>query len=114
MESTEFHGSWRLMSSENFEAYLKELGINALFRKLAFLVTPIVTFSTHSCFQRDSEKSNEDEAFSEWTIRYNNYLKFRTELLVFGHDLYLVNIIILKRDKITKYLDFHVITTTKT
>ena len=39
-----FFGSWKLDNSVNFEAFLKELEINYVMRKLAFLVVPIVVF----------------------------------------------------------------------
>ena len=42
----EFEGSWILEKSDNFEAYLRELGINIVMRKLAFLVVPTVVITT--------------------------------------------------------------------
>ena len=39
-----FEGQWRLDNSDNFEAFLKELEINYVMRKLAFLVVPTVVF----------------------------------------------------------------------
>ena len=63
--AVEFHGSWRLVSSENFEAYLKELGINVVLRKLAFLVTPTVTFSSQ--LQDGGSGSIDREAI--WTMK---------------------------------------------
>ena len=41
----EFQGSWKLVSCDNFDAYLKELGINVVLRKLAMLANPTVIFS---------------------------------------------------------------------
>ena len=72
MDTNKFCGSWRLFSSENFEAYLKELGINALFRKLAFLVTPTVTFSIGPFSKPGDIIRCGDEVCSEWTMRYTN------------------------------------------
>lgn len=37
-------GSWRLERCDNFDEYLRELGINVVLRKLAAIVTPTVTF----------------------------------------------------------------------
>ena len=36
-------GTYKLDSSQNFEAYLKELGVGYLLRKLALLTSPTVT-----------------------------------------------------------------------
>jgi fatty acid-binding protein 4 len=41
----EFLGSWKLESCDNFDSYLKELGINIVLRKLASLAIPTVIFS---------------------------------------------------------------------
>merc|ERR1711972_242707 len=43
--SDQFFGSWKLVSSDNFEAFLKELEIHYVKRKLAFLVVPTVVFA---------------------------------------------------------------------
>ena len=40
----EFSGAWRLDHCENFEDFLKELDVNIVKRKLAFLVVPTVVF----------------------------------------------------------------------
>merc|ERR1712212_1394097 len=40
----QFLGSWKLLKSENFEDFLKELEIHYVKRKLAFLVIPTVVF----------------------------------------------------------------------
>ncbi|XP_023083531.2 fatty acid-binding protein 9 [Piliocolobus tephrosceles] len=40
-----FLGSWKLVSSENFEDYMKELGVNFAVRSMAGLVKPTVTIS---------------------------------------------------------------------
>ena len=38
-----FFGTWKFESSDNFEEYLKALGISAPLRKLAGLTSPTVT-----------------------------------------------------------------------
>ena len=38
-----FLGTWKFESSDNFEEYLKALGISAPLRKLAGLTSPTVT-----------------------------------------------------------------------
>ena len=43
--SDQFFGSWKLVSSDNFEAFLKELEVHYVKRKLAFLVVPTVIFT---------------------------------------------------------------------
>ncbi|XP_060055575.1 fatty acid-binding protein 9 isoform X2 [Erinaceus europaeus] len=42
----QFLGTWKLVSSENFEEYMKELGVSAAMRNMADLVKPniIITF----------------------------------------------------------------------
>uniref|UniRef100_A0A8D2ARW4 Fatty acid binding protein 9 n=1 Tax=Sciurus vulgaris TaxID=55149 RepID=A0A8D2ARW4_SCIVU len=40
-----FLGTWKLVSSENFEDYMKELGVNAAARNAAGSVKPSVTIS---------------------------------------------------------------------
>ncbi|XP_053415413.1 fatty acid-binding protein 9-like [Nycticebus coucang] len=42
-----FLGTWKLVSSENFEEYLKELGVDPAARKLAVSVKPIVKMSVN-------------------------------------------------------------------
>ncbi|XP_019507512.1 PREDICTED: fatty acid-binding protein 9-like [Hipposideros armiger] len=42
-----FLGTWTLESSENFEAYLEQLGIPAAFRHLAALEKPRITIRSH-------------------------------------------------------------------
>ena len=45
MAAEKFLGSWKLVQSDNFEAFLKELEIHYVKRKLAFLVVPTVVFA---------------------------------------------------------------------
>ena len=54
---SEFHGSWKFVSCDNFDEYLKELGINVVLRKLAMLANPTVIFW-------------ENEADGKWNMRY--------------------------------------------
>uniref|UniRef100_A0A8C7EW90 Fatty acid binding protein 12 n=1 Tax=Neovison vison TaxID=452646 RepID=A0A8C7EW90_NEOVI len=42
----QLQGTWKSISCENFEKYMKELGIGRASRKLACLAKPIVTIST--------------------------------------------------------------------
>ncbi len=44
-DMSEFLGSWKFVSCNNFDSYLKELGVNVMLRKLAMLANPVVTFS---------------------------------------------------------------------
>ena len=40
----EFCGSWKFVSCENFDDFLKEMGINVVLRKMAAIASPTVTF----------------------------------------------------------------------
>ncbi|XP_003782574.1 fatty acid-binding protein 9 [Otolemur garnettii] len=42
-----FLGTWKLVSSENFEEYLKELGVDAATRKLAMSMKPTIKISVN-------------------------------------------------------------------
>uniref|UniRef100_A0A8C0L7E4 Fatty acid binding protein 9 n=1 Tax=Canis lupus dingo TaxID=286419 RepID=A0A8C0L7E4_CANLU len=42
-----FLGTWKLVSSENFEEYLKQLGMNAAARNLAGLAKPRISISAN-------------------------------------------------------------------
>ncbi|XP_052072546.1 sodium/calcium exchanger regulatory protein 1-like [Mytilus californianus] len=42
---SELGGKWKLDRSENFDEFLKELGLNIVFRKLAGAATPTVEFT---------------------------------------------------------------------
>ncbi|XP_055967292.1 fatty acid-binding protein 9-like [Sorex fumeus] len=40
-----FLGTWKLVSSENFEEYMKELGVSAAIRSMADLAKPTITIT---------------------------------------------------------------------
>uniref|UniRef100_A0A8C3WGU8 Fatty acid binding protein 9 n=1 Tax=Catagonus wagneri TaxID=51154 RepID=A0A8C3WGU8_9CETA len=42
-----FLGTWKLVSSENFEEYLKQLGVSATLRNLAGLAKPRISISAY-------------------------------------------------------------------
>ncbi|XP_058555932.1 fatty acid-binding protein 9-like [Neofelis nebulosa] len=42
-----FLGTWKLISSENFEEYMKQLGMSAAARNLAGLAKPIISISAN-------------------------------------------------------------------
>ena len=54
-------GSWKYVSADNFDAFLKELGINVVLRKLASLANPTVVFTR--CDDAGMPKE-------VWTMRY--------------------------------------------
>ena len=56
---SEFCGAWKFVSCDNFDDYLKELGINAVLRKLATLANPTVSFE----FQKDENGKD------KWTMK---------------------------------------------
>ncbi|MBZ3873947.1 Fatty acid-binding protein 9 [Sciurus carolinensis] len=61
-----FLGTWKLVSSENFEDYMKELGVNAAARNVAGSVKPSVTISTDGetvHIQTESSLKNTEIAF---------------------------------------------------
>eukprot|EP00091_Calanus_sinicus_P006251 TRINITY_DN16860_c0_g1_i1.p1 TRINITY_DN16860_c0_g1~~TRINITY_DN16860_c0_g1_i1.p1 ORF type:complete len:153 (-),score=17.23 TRINITY_DN16860_c0_g1_i1:2-460(-) len=61
-----FNGSFHLKSSDNFEPYLKEIGVGYFLRQLAMLSFPLVTVS-RSCPSTLSTSS--DPAPCTWTIK---------------------------------------------
>ncbi|XP_042536624.1 fatty acid-binding protein 9 [Dipodomys merriami] len=71
-----FLGTWNLVSSENFEEYMKELGVNFAARNVAGLVKPSVSISVNGgtvTMRTESSLTNTEisfklgEAFDETT-----------------------------------------------
>uniref|UniRef100_A0A674IGV0 Fatty acid-binding protein, adipocyte-like n=1 Tax=Terrapene triunguis TaxID=2587831 RepID=A0A674IGV0_9SAUR len=71
-----FLGSWKLISSENFESYMKELGVGFATRKLGSLAKPsvvistnddIITIKTESTFKNTEISFKLGEEFEETT-----------------------------------------------
>ncbi|XP_008824296.1 fatty acid-binding protein 9 [Nannospalax galili] len=71
-----FLGTWKLVSSENFEDYMKELGVDFAARNAAALVKPsvniglsgeIVTIRTESSFKNTEISFKLGEEFDETT-----------------------------------------------
>lgn len=62
-------GKWKLDRSENFDEFLKELGLNIVFRKLAGAATPTIEFTV------------EDE-----TIKMTSKVSFFNQVLTFRLD----------------------------
>ncbi|CAK7289667.1 Fatty acid-binding protein 9 [Vulpes lagopus] len=71
-----FLGTWKLVSSENFEEYLKQLGMNAAARNLAGLAKPRISISangnevnikTESSFKNTEISFKLGEEFEETT-----------------------------------------------
>ncbi|XP_039379826.1 fatty acid-binding protein, adipocyte-like isoform X4 [Mauremys reevesii] len=71
-----FVGSWKLISSENFESYMKELGVGFATRKLGSLAKPsvvistnddIITIKTESTFKNTEISFKLGEEFEETT-----------------------------------------------
>uniref|UniRef100_A0A8C0HFK8 Cytosolic fatty-acid binding proteins domain-containing protein n=1 Tax=Chelonoidis abingdonii TaxID=106734 RepID=A0A8C0HFK8_CHEAB len=71
-----FLGSWKLISSENFESYMKELGVGFATRKLGSLAKPsvvistnddIITIKTESAFKNTEISFKLGEEFEETT-----------------------------------------------
>uniref|UniRef100_A0A8C9P866 Cytosolic fatty-acid binding proteins domain-containing protein n=1 Tax=Spermophilus dauricus TaxID=99837 RepID=A0A8C9P866_SPEDA len=76
-----FLGTWKLVSSENFEDYMKELGVNAAARNAAVLVKPNVIISmdgdkvkmrTESSFKNTEISFKLGEEFDETTADDRN------------------------------------------
>ncbi|KAI6182135.1 FABP domain-containing protein [Aphelenchoides bicaudatus] len=70
-------GSWKLEHSENFDEYMKEIGIGAIKRALGNSTTPVVTISVNedvwtvqvqSTFKNDEWKFKLNEKFKQKTI----------------------------------------------
>ncbi|XP_039379824.1 myelin P2 protein-like isoform X2 [Mauremys reevesii] len=71
-----FLGTWKLVSSENFEEYMKELGVGFATRKLGSLAKPsvvistnddIITIKTESTFKNTEISFKLGEEFEETT-----------------------------------------------
>ena len=45
MSESKLVGSWELISSENFDEYMKEIGVNIMQRKIAATIKPNVIIS---------------------------------------------------------------------
>ncbi|XP_077023201.1 fatty acid-binding protein 9-like [Tamandua tetradactyla] len=61
-----FLGKWKLVSSENFDEYLKELGVSSEVQKMAGLVKPNVTISANGDvvnIKTESSLSNNEISF---------------------------------------------------
>eukprot|EP00095_Tigriopus_kingsejongensis_P009452 maker-scaffold197_size267318-snap-gene-0.12 protein:Tk09452 transcript:maker-scaffold197_size267318-snap-gene-0.12-mRNA-1 annotation:"myelin p2 protein" len=65
-----FLGSWKYVSAENFDEYLKEIGVNAILRKLAVLASPTVIFSNNKPGQSGPELLS-----AEWIMRTETIVK---------------------------------------
>ncbi|TRY78458.1 hypothetical protein TCAL_06157 [Tigriopus californicus] len=63
----EFHGSWKYVSADNFDNYLKEIGVNVVLRKLAVLASPTVIFGI--------ENESENQANPTWFMRTETAVK---------------------------------------
>ncbi|XP_067409665.1 myelin P2 protein-like [Emydura macquarii macquarii] len=71
-----FLGTWKLISTENFEGYMKELGVGFATRKLGSLAKPtviisrsgdIITIKTESTFKNTEISFKLGEEFEETT-----------------------------------------------
>ncbi|XP_060098933.1 myelin P2 protein-like isoform X2 [Heteronotia binoei] len=71
-----FVGSWKLVSSENFDDYMKELGVGLATRKLGSLARPkviismkgdVVTIRTESAFKNTEITFKLGQEFEETT-----------------------------------------------
>ncbi|CAM5109022.1 unnamed protein product [Natator depressus] len=72
-----FLGAWKLISSENFDSYMKELGVGFITRKLGSLDKPsmiisingdIITIKTESTFKNTKSSFKLGEEFEETTV----------------------------------------------
>ncbi|CAM5089338.1 unnamed protein product [Eretmochelys imbricata] len=72
-----FLGAWKLISSENFDSYMKELGVGFTSRKLGSLDKPsviisingdIITIKTESTFKNTKISFKLGEEFEETTV----------------------------------------------
>uniref|UniRef100_A0A8C3FL14 Cytosolic fatty-acid binding proteins domain-containing protein n=1 Tax=Chrysemys picta bellii TaxID=8478 RepID=A0A8C3FL14_CHRPI len=71
-----FLGTWKLISSENFDSYMKELGVGFTTRKLGSLAKPsviisinddVITIKTESTFKNTEISFKLGEEFEETT-----------------------------------------------
>ncbi|XP_049637997.1 fatty acid-binding protein 9-like [Suncus etruscus] len=61
-----FLGTWKLVSSENFEEYMKELGVSAAIRSMAGLAKPSIVISVDGdtvTFKQESSFKNTEISF---------------------------------------------------
>lgn len=81
-----FVGKWKLDRSENFDSFLREIGVNFVLRKLASAASPVVTISidddgkihinTNAGFRTTAEEFKLDEEFEKETEGQNLKAKF--------------------------------------
>ncbi|XP_036686500.1 fatty acid-binding protein 9-like [Balaenoptera musculus] len=61
-----FLGTWKLVSSENFDEYMKQLGVSAAVQNLAGLAKPRITIST----DRDKVNIKTESSFKNTEISF--------------------------------------------
>ncbi|XP_057388223.1 fatty acid-binding protein 9 [Balaenoptera acutorostrata] len=61
-----FLGTWKLVSSENFDEYMKQLGVSAAVQSLAGLAKPRITIST----DRDKVNIKTESSFKNTEISF--------------------------------------------
>ena len=64
METKQFCGDWKFVSCDNFDEFLKELGINVVLRKMAAVASPTVSFFTEL-----------KEGKDVWTMRTETFVR---------------------------------------
>ncbi|XP_015280918.1 PREDICTED: myelin P2 protein-like [Gekko japonicus] len=92
-----FLGKWSLLSSDNFDDYMKELGVNLAMRKMGSMAKPDVTFSMDG----DTVKVKTESTFksSEFCFKLNEKFNDNTidgrkteTLITLGDDNVLIEV----------------------
>uniref|UniRef100_A0A8D0GVD9 Cytosolic fatty-acid binding proteins domain-containing protein n=1 Tax=Sphenodon punctatus TaxID=8508 RepID=A0A8D0GVD9_SPHPU len=91
-----FVGTWKLVSSENFDDYMKELGVGLATRKIGGLAKPnvivsmkgdVVTIRTESTFKNTEISFKLGQEFDETTAD-NRKTKVRANISIGSSDLF--------------------------
>jgi len=66
-----FEGKWKLETSENFDEYMKALGVSYLVRKMGAAAKPVMTVSYAGDSDLWTVKSESSVKTSEFTFKFN-------------------------------------------
>jgi len=68
---SKFEGKWKLDSSENFDDYMKAIGVSYLVRKMGAAAKPVVTFSHSGDQDQWTVKSESSVKTSEFSFKFD-------------------------------------------
>jgi hypothetical protein len=86
LEKSLITGIYNYESSENFQNYLKELGVSWVLRNLAGLATPVVTIAKDCPQTEDSDTQLDRDYMCDWTLRTDTLFKSHTVKFRLGEN----------------------------